>query len=118
MVDQKLESGSGASPQREALSLGLRRRWRWLLLAALVLLAGGAVFARWRGPLKAPAEAPLDGELFIVVRSAGGANRGLLVEESGALPVRAGDSMSVEVHFNQPAFTYLVWLDCNGQAVP
>jgi hypothetical protein len=42
----------------------------------------------------------------------------LRVEEPGALPVRASDWMSVEVHFNQPAFTYLVWLDCQGQAVP
>jgi hypothetical protein len=55
---------------------------------------------------------------MIVVRSAGGATDGLLVDEAGALPVRAGDWMSMEVRFNQPAFTYLVWLDCQGQAVP
>ena len=60
----------------------------------------------------------MDGELFIAVRSAGSGKGSLLVEEPGALPVRAGDSMSVEVHFNQLAFTYLVWLDCEGQAVP
>jgi hypothetical protein len=56
--------------------------------------------------------------MMILVRPAGGAKDGLLVNEAGALPVRAGDWMSVEVRFNQPAFTYLVWLDGQGQAVP
>jgi hypothetical protein len=120
MVDKSPRGGS-ESPglfQRDAPSRGWRR-WRpWLLLAAVILLAGGAVFARWRGPLKSPGEVPLDGELIIVVRSAGGAKDSLRVEEPGALPVQASDWMSVEVHFNQPAFTYLVWLDCQGQAVP
>jgi hypothetical protein len=120
MGDKRLKSGSDTPGllQREVPSRG-SRRWRpWLLLAALVLLAGGAVFALWRGPLKSPGETPLDGELIIVVRSAGGAKDSLRVEEPGALPVRVSDWMSVEVHFNQPAFTYLVWLDCQGQGVP
>jgi len=120
MVDQRLESGSDlpARPQGDAPARR-SRRWRpWLLLAALVLLAGGAVFAWWRDPLARTADAPLDGELTVVVRSAAGAKGGLQVEEPGALPVRAGDLMSVEVHYNQPAFTYLVWLNSEGQTVP
>ena len=121
MVDKSSGSGS-ESPglvSRDAPARGWRH-WRpWLLLlAAVVLLAGGAVFARWRAPPKALGEGPLDGDLIIVVRSAGGAKDNLRVEEPGALPVRASDWMSLEVHFNQPAFTYLVWLDCQGQAVP
>jgi hypothetical protein len=88
------------------------------VLGALALLAGAALFAWWRGPLKRPGEAPLDGELIVVVKSAGGAKDSLRVEEPGALPVRAGEWMSLEVHFNQPAFTYLVWVDCDGQAIP
>ena len=120
MVNNSLKSGSDfhRHPQPEAPSHGSQRRRRWLLLAVLVLLAGGAVFMRWHGSLQRPAEVPLDGELSIVVRSAGGAKDNLQVGEPGALPVRASDWMSVEVHFNQPAFTYLVWLDCNGQAIP
>lgn len=120
MVDNSLKSDSDSRghPEREAPSRGWRR-WRpWLLLGAFVLLAGGAAFTRWRGLLESPEEVPLDGELIIVVRSAGGAKDNLRVEEPGALPVRSSDWMSVEVHLNQPAFTYLVWLDCNGQAVP
>jgi hypothetical protein len=118
VVDPSLESGSNFRGRRQSEGpRGARRPWSWLLLAALVLVVGGA-FARWRGPLKSPTDVPLDGQLFIVVRSAGGTNNSLLVEEPGALPVRAGDSMSVEVHFNQPAFTYLVWLNCDGQAIP
>src|SRR5439155_12406508 len=93
------------------------RRWQPWLLAALALLAGGVLFAWWRGPLERPGEAPLDAEL-IVVRSAAGARGSRRIEQPGALPVQAGDVMSVEVHYNQPAFTYLVWLDGEGQAIP
>jgi hypothetical protein len=120
MVDQSLNSNSDSQgcPPRETPSGG-SQRWRfWLLLAVLILLASGAVLAWWRGSLTSPGETPLDGELNIVVRSAGGVKDNLRVEDPGALPVRANDWMSVEVHLNQPAFTYLVWLDCNGQAVP
>ncbi len=120
MLDTSQESGcdSGGRLAQRAPSGGSRRRRSWLLLGALALLAGGALFAWWRGPLKRPAEVPLDGELIVVVRSAEGAKDNLRVEEPGALPVRAGESMSLEVHFNQPAFTYLVWVDCDGQAIP
>jgi hypothetical protein len=105
-------------PQREVRAWRVRG-WRpWLLLAALVLLTGGALSAWWCAPLERPGEAPLDGELSVVVRPAEGAKKSLSVEEPGALPVRAGDFLSVEVHYNQPAYTYLVWLNCEGQAVP
>jgi hypothetical protein len=89
-----------------------------LVLASVVLLAGGAGFAWWRSALQTAPKVPLDGELTVAVRSVGGSARSLLVEEPGALPVHADDWLSVEVHFNQLAYSYLVWLDCQGQAVP
>src|SRR5262249_12704090 len=120
MADKGPRSGSdgGGRSQRDAHSRGSRPRWPWLLLAALVVVAGGAVFARWLGPMQSMAEIPLNGEMNIVIRSAGGAKENVRIDEPGALPVRADDWMSVEVHYNQPAFTYLVWLDCQGQVVP
>lgn len=41
-----------------------------------------------------------------------------LAEEPGALPVRAGGIMSLQVQLSQPAYTYLIWLDTEGKAVP
>jgi hypothetical protein len=42
----------------------------------------------------------------------------LVVEEPGAVPVRAGAAMGLQVNYNQPMFSYLVWLDSQGQVVP
>jgi hypothetical protein len=94
-----------------------RRRWLWLVVAVIVLLAGGAALqAPWRSPAQAPT--PLDGKLVVIVRPPERAIEPLPVEQPDALPVRAGGIMSLEVRLNQPAYAYLVWLDCEGQVLP
>jgi hypothetical protein len=95
------------------------RRRPWLLPAALTVLAVGGVLAvLWPGSPGRPDAGPLDGKLIVIVRPPERAVEPLPVEEAGALPVRAGGIMSLEVQLSQPAFAYLVWLDCEGQVVP
>jgi hypothetical protein len=57
-------------------------------------------------------------ELTVFVRPGGEANQPLPIDSKGALPVKAGGSMTLEVHLAQPATIYLVWLDSEGQLVP
>jgi len=108
-----------------------------LLLAAIGLVAGGVVAALWfnwhrpgqtpaagsgqgstAGPAGRPASGPLSGDLTVFIRPPERAGEPLALDEPGALPVRAGSSMSLDVQFQQHAFTYLVWLDCQGQVLP
>lgn len=115
---------------KNPLSRPPRRR---LLLATLGLVAGGVAVALWfnwprpgqtpaAGPVlptgRQSASGPLTGDLAVFIRPPERASEPLAVEEPGALPVRAGGSMSLDVQFNQHAFTYLVWLDCQGQVLP
>jgi len=117
MADNKFRSGlepRGSSPS--TVSLAHRSRARWLLFA---LLAGGVGFAAWwYGNSKQPSDVPLDGRISVAVRTSGRAKDSLGVEEAGALPVRADGWMSLEVHFNQPAYSYMVWLDTDGKVLP
>jgi hypothetical protein len=96
------------------------RSRRWPLLVAVVLLVGvGITFALRRGSPGQPAAAgPLDGKLIVYVRPPGRSIEPLPIEDKGATPVRDGGIMSLEVQTNQPAFSYFVWLDCEGQALP
>jgi hypothetical protein len=82
-------------------------------------LAGGAALIARQGDSAAqPNEIALDGELIVSIKSSAEGGQPLGIEELGAVPVRADGWMSLEVHFNQPAFAYLVWLDCEGRVVP
>lgn len=94
-------------------------RPRSALFVGLAVLAAGALV--WLGVALAgrpPDPGPLDGKLIVVVRAPDRAAEARPVEEPGALPVRPGGMMSLQVELNQPAFTYLVWLDSDGAAVP
>jgi hypothetical protein len=92
-----------------------------LLLALLALLTGGAVLIARQGNSPggpAPSETALEVELRVTVKSSPDAEQVLGIEEADAVPVRAGGWMNLEIHFNQPMFAYLVWLDSQGRATP
>jgi len=96
----------------------IRRQLGCLLLVAVILVAAG--FAAFRFSTRKPpqpAEQPLDGQLSVFIRR-NLAAQPVEVDQPGALPVMARGSMSLEVHLNQPAFIYLVWLDSEGNIVP
>jgi serine/threonine protein kinase len=64
--------------------------------------------------LAAPAQ-HLSGELILRIWMKGAhGKRGLRVDEPGALPVRTGELVHLEVLVNQPAYLYLLWLDGKG----
>ncbi len=90
------------------------RRWPWFVLAGAVLIGGGASFAFWR---PWPAETTFAAKLLLAVRPA--ATQDLVnVDEAGALPVRDGGAMAMQVSYTQPAHTYLIWIDTLGKAIP
>lgn len=92
---------------------------RWLLPTVLALILAGAAGLAWsRGWFSSTPVRPLDGELLISVRPQPGGRDGMRLDEAGALPVRTGGSMIAEVHFNQPAYPYVVWLDTEGRVLP
>jgi hypothetical protein len=96
-----------------------RRRWLWGAAAAVTLFAAIGVFFLGWGLLQRPPEVSLEGELIVIVMKKGGEGKeSSRIEELGAVPVRAGDKMHLTVRFNQPACTYLVWLDSHGKAAP
>jgi hypothetical protein len=109
--------------------------WLWVLVGVLVLVVGGCVAAQaWirslgqtsaaavsspdPSPSGLPAGRTLDGQFNVIVRPPVQGIEPLVVEERGALPVRAGGIMSLEVLLNQPAFVYCIWLDCEGKVLP
>ncbi len=120
--------GSAAEMERALRSYlrGPRRRWyaaaAAALTAAALLLALAVDFspADPAPPGGAPAVLPLRGELCVRVWSeTEPGKRGLRVgEDIGALPVRNGEQVRVEVRLNQPAHVYLLWLDSDGHVTP
>lgn len=93
------------------------RRWlRWTLLAIILVLPFAGAWLAWQ--LLLPGEKALDGDLTVnIVRIKGGV-RTNRIDEPDTLPVRAGDRMHLTARYNQPAFTYLLWVDCRDKVVP
>jgi serine/threonine protein kinase len=57
----------------------------------------------------------LDGDLILSLWSTDGNKRGLHVDETGALPARAGDMVHLEARLNQPGYIYLMWVSGQGE---
>jgi serine/threonine-protein kinase len=105
------------------------RRWRWVVAAGVVLalLAVGVALALWSGrrPAVGP---PLKGLIDVRVWEGKSADRPfvagnpqrqrLRLHEEGALPLRPGDWLRIEVTMERPAYLYVVWIDTEGKATP
>jgi serine/threonine-protein kinase len=118
--------GGPESPRRK------RRGWVLVALPLLLALVALALTLRTGGPFPeaagTPAVAPvpanraaLDGELRVLVFSPPGqkpAKRGLLVDQEGALPVKNGELIHLEVRLTRPAYVYLVWIGSQGETIP
>jgi hypothetical protein len=130
---------AGRYPSAEAFQKDLKHYLaRPRILAALaggcglVLLLGLVPVAVWSRPDRIPSHYPLvviqpqppapgslAGELTVRVWSQdAGGKRGLRVDEPGALPVRTGERVQLEVWVNQPAYLYVLWLDSQGHVDP
>ena len=124
MADESPATGSApAPPTAPSTRPPARGRSLLLLLGILVVIGGAIALAVW-WPRSKPsgqpdaADAPIDGKLIVIVRPPQRAVEPLAVEEPGAVPVRSGGIMSLEVHLDQPGCSYLVWIDAEGQVVP
>ena len=136
-IDSATGSVSQAPPQPDAPSpvqpetASPQRARRWLLLIVIALLSsGGIAIALWRTrpgepqaalpavPSSAMSVGPLEGKLIVYVRPAERGVESRAVDEPGALPVKTGGIMSLDVRFKQPAYTYLVWFDSEGEVMP
>src|SRR5262245_56423539 len=88
-----------------------RRVPLWLrAVAFLLMIAAAAVFVVWSGLVPLPDWSPLQGKLQVVIRPGDAADT-KLVQEEGAVPVRAGAGMSMQIEFTRPMYAFLVWLD-------
>jgi hypothetical protein len=130
-MSQSDENATSLSPERRSLA-----RPRWLAVAAGLagVVALAALIWIWQPwtllPPSPPPDAagqppvdaePLSGELIVRVWSDEEPKKsGLRVDvpHSGALPVRNGEKIHFEVHLNQPAHGYILWMDSQGKAWP
>lgn len=97
-----------------------RKRWLpWLVWSGIVLVIAGAVaYAAWSGILiPRPPTDRLEAD-FSVRLTKVKAQESLAIDDPGALPVRPGDFLHLNVRYNQPALTFLIWIDGRGKALP
>lgn len=91
-----------------------------LLVLAGIALAVASLLGRQPASLSTatgPA-APLSGDLVVHVWSPNTGKMGMPLDQPGALPVRTGEMLRVNVKLNQPAYAYLVLLDSRGEVHP
>jgi hypothetical protein len=139
LVMRLLDKDSKARPSAQAAVEALRRlesrrsaRLWWVGAAAAVLLVGiAAVIAAARLHPGKPADigtsgtdagqngplAPLRADINVRVWK-DKQSPSLRLHQLGALPVKAGQLMRIEVELNRPAYLYLVYLDSRGQTTP
>ena len=107
-----IPSARGNSTPAPSPSSTRVRPWLWPILLTVSLVAAILALFFFRG--SSPTEVALKGELVIGIMRAGVAGSREVGHE-GAVPVRAGDRMHMQISYNQPAFSYLLWLDTEGK---
>jgi hypothetical protein len=103
-----------------------RRRLRWPLAAAALLLATlvavlPVVSRLWpRTPTQSPVErVALKGSIDVVVTEPGNPRRQLLhLHDPAARPLKQGDEVRVVAELNRPAYLYVLWIDTQGKVLP
>ena len=122
---------AGAFQLEAALRRYLSRPQRVLIVSAALLLIGGAVVLaatlgrsqRWGMAdlmnLRSWGEtAPLSGELVLRAWSPDHGKMGVRLDQPGALPLRTGEMVQLEVKLNQPGYCYILLLDSHGTVQP
>jgi serine/threonine protein kinase len=123
-----------ASAEALARALGAYLRRPVVMSSLAVLLLIPAVFlgawSRWSSSIPAPERTvvivappavpdPLSGEVDVWIWDPNDpARQRLALNDSGAMPLRAGDQIRVEARVNRPAHLYLVWIDAEGVPQP
>lgn len=100
----------------------------WLAAIAVIVFAGVVVaggiatayyFRHESLPAPAPKQVPLQGRLTIVIgKPAGNMRKIVPLSDPQALPVKAGDMMYLEVRYDDPAHSFIVWQDTTGRFIP
>ncbi len=115
-----------APPQPPTVACPRPRRFahRTAWTAAGLGVLGLAALAVWllrprNEPAPAPALAPLNGSIDIVIWEADNPRRrDLSLSDPAALPLKATDEIGVKVKMNRPAYLYVLWIDTQGKVEP
>jgi len=90
-----------------------------LVLTTLVAAAG---IASDLAPVSASRQVepePLKGVLHLRIDDvASSRRRNLRLDETGVLPLKAGDRFRIEARLNRPAYVYLIWIGSDGKTSP
>jgi serine/threonine protein kinase len=95
------------------------RRWLPALAAAVGLVVLGLGVAAWRLHEPPPPLAPLKGYVDVRIYEEKNPHRqNLYLNDTGALPLKAGDQFCIEAELNRPAYLYVLWIDPDGDVHP
>jgi len=87
--------------------------------AAIAAIAILALVIRFTSPRGQQSSQPLTGSIDVQVWDPKDPERrGLSLTDPGALPLRTGDQVRLQVSVSRPSYLYVVWIDADGQPAP